>query len=398
MDHRDRRSSVGSRTGGGSVVYGFGWTNPRQPYASPEPSSSRVGVGGRESIERPQNQLGDVMKSVFEKYSHYIVGGLIAIAFLALGIATANAQTFKVATGGSKGTYAAMLKEVQQYCGSELSITEVPSSGSMENINSLIGNQVNGAFVQADVLFYRNRTESLANVKTLMALHPEEVHVVALTQAKEQTLIDKGTCVAGKCFGQKSAPAVYKSVEDLSGYTVGAWGGSVITAQVIRLQSEIPFKVVEFNNDKEALNALADGSIQAILAVGGSPLGFIRDLGKGVKLLGFTESTQERLKGVYNKARLNYTNVTDGLGVSTVSTNALFVVWDYKKNPKVIESLGKLRSCVFNKLGELQETTGTHPKWKLVADAQLTDATQRGKWVWYELPTAKLEVVPARKR
>src|SRR5512141_2081618 len=102
----------------------------------------------------------------------------IFLLLLATSLA-AQAQTLRVATGSPKGTYAAMFKELTQVCGTEVPMVEVPSTGSMDNINQLVGNQVNAAFVQSDVLYLRARTEELGNVKTLLALHNEALHFVA---------------------------------------------------------------------------------------------------------------------------------------------------------------------------------------------------------------------------
>jgi len=71
-----------------------------------------------------------------------------------------------------------MFKELSNACGTEVPLVEVNSTGSMENVNNLVGNQVNAAFVQSDVLYLRARTEELGNVKTLLALHSEQVHIV----------------------------------------------------------------------------------------------------------------------------------------------------------------------------------------------------------------------------
>jgi TRAP-type uncharacterized transport system substrate-binding protein len=292
----------------------------------------------------------------------------------------AEAQQLKVATGGTTGTYSKMLKEITGQCSETgIAIIEQNTSGSMENVNLLAGNQVNGAFVQTDVLFYRGRTEDLGNIKTLLALHPEEVHVVAKSVSGIKEGGKFGTNIGAK-------EVVLSTVSDLAGRSVAAWGGSVITAQVIRLQSELAFNVVEVKGPKEAMAALDSGAVQAIVAVGGSPLGFVEGLDANYKLLQFPESVQSKLKGVYRPARLNYRKMgTAGMGVNTVATDAIFVTREYKTD-KFVNSLGALRGCVLSKLDELKETTGTHPKWQAV------DASNKGKWAWYDLPTKNVAV------
>lgn len=283
------------------------------------------------------------------------------------------AQQLKVATGGPTGTYSKMLKEIVQTCGSNVAITEQNTSGSTENVNLLVGNQVNGGFVQTDVLHFRASTEDMAGIKTLLTLHPEEVHVLVLEGPnKAAGILDR----VG--LGDKTVPL--NSVKDLQGRTVGAVGGSFITAQVIRIQSEVAFKVVEFPDNKALVAALTAKQVDAALMVGGSPLGAVAELKGGYKLLSFPEDLIGKLKNVYRPARLNYTNI-NSRGVQTVATDALFVTREYK-SAKFVEALGGLRSCITKNIDDLKETTGMHPKWQVV------DVNNRGKWPYYELPNA----------
>lgn len=295
---------------------------------------------------------------------------IATFAVYAFTAGLASAQSMHVSTGGPKGTYSAMFKQLAQAC-SAITLVEQNSSGSNENIDRLIGNQVNGAFVQTDVLFFRSRTEDLKNVKTLLALHPEEVHFLTPTVAKFKE---------GGMLGLGGKPPVFNTVSDLSGRGVGAAGGSVTTAKVIRLQSEIDFKVVEFADNASMLNALNEGTIAAGVMVGGSPMADIAALGPDWKLLSFPESVQAKLKGVYRPARLNYSKM-NASGVQTIATDALFVTREYK-TPKMLDQLASFRACAQTAIPELQETMGTHPKWQAV------DVANEGKWNYYQLPAA----------
>ncbi len=287
---------------------------------------------------------------------------------IAASASIASAQ-IKVSTGGATGTYSAMFKQLQSSCSGVVTMTEVNSSGSNENVDRLVGNQVNAIFAQTDVLFYRARTEDLKNVKTLLALHPEEVHLVApsVSKAKE-----------GGVMGIGGKTLVINTINDLSGRPVGAVGGSVTTAQVIRLQSEINFTVVQFDNTKDLMAALVAGTVQAALMVGGSPMADIAALNSSFKLLSIPEAVQAKLKGVYRPARLSYGKM-GASGVQTVATDALFVTREYK-TAKLIDQLARFRTCAEQAIPEIKETTGTHPKWQAV------DPANEGKWSYYVLP------------
>lgn len=297
----------------------------------------------------------------------YVFAAILAIIFSAGCVpGSAHAQSLKVATGSAKGTYSTMLRELKEQC-DVLPFTEQPTDGSMSNVDMLVGNQVNAAFVQSDVLFFRARTENLTNVKTLLALHPEEVHIIALSGPKKE----------GGVMGIGSKAVTLNSVADLAGRQVGAAGGSYITAQVIRLQSEIPFQVVNYTSNDDLIKAVASGSLDAAVIVGGSPMAAVAALDSRFKLLAIPEAVQAKLKSVYSPAKLTYSRM-GAAGVPSVSTDALFVTREYK-TAKMVSQLAGLRRCAVKAIPEIQEALGTHPKWQAV------DVNNRGKWAWYEL-------------
>lgn len=304
----------------------------------------------------------------------------VAATVFAVSTLPAFAQTqLIVSTGSATGTYSRMFKEFQGACKDQIMMIEKPSTGSVENMDRILDNEVNAAIVQTDVLFHRSRNQDLGSIKTLFALHPEEVHLVspAVSPIKE-----------GGVAGLGSKPIQLTDITSLGGRTVAAWGGSFITAQVIRLQSEIPFNVVEMQNFKDAKAALDAGKVAAILMVGGQPMADISNLGRDYKLLGFPEQVVSKLKNVYVPARLNYSGLgVGGQGVQTIATEALFVTRAYKM-PKYVESVSALRACFNAKVDELGETIGTHKKWAAVKTGNT------GKWSYYELP----EVTAAKRK
>lgn len=301
----------------------------------------------------------------------YQAGCALAIlAITALASIDASAQvTLKVATGGPSGTYSPMYKELYGACKDDVSMVEQNTSGSNENVDLLVGNKVNAAFVQTDVLHLRARTENLANVKTLVALHPEEVHFIALSGLGMKS---------GGFLGYGSTKTEFTAVTQLAGLKLGAVGGSVTTAKLIKLLSDIPYEIVEYGKNEEMLGALKTGTIHVAVMVGGQPMSAVEALGAEFKLLDVPEATAAKLKDVYKPARLNYRKM-GAAGIRTISTDALFVTREYK-TPKMIESLSKFRACALSKVDELKETTGTHPKWQAV------DASNHGQWPWYGLP------------
>lgn len=284
--------------------------------------------------------------------------------------------TFIVADGSSSGTYKAMFKQMTSFCNADttgLAVSELESHGAVENLAKLIDNEANGAFLHSDVIFYRNQSEKLEQrVQTLLALYPEEVHVLALRNSKAQT--------EGKFGGFGKKPIDFDFLGDLKGRHVGAAGGGVITATVINNKADLNLSVDEFANGDEALAALNSGAVDAVFYVGGAPLPNIAKLDGGqYKLLAINDSLLPRLQDVYKTARITYTKLSKDQ-ITTVAADALFVTKNYK-TPKMVAALAKFRECFYAHLEEMKETTGLHPKWQLV------DPANQGKWTWFELPT-----------
>jgi len=284
----------------------------------------------------------------------------------------AGAQTLKVATGDPKGNYSRIFKELMAACSNTIQVGEVNTDGSNSNVDMIVRNEVNGAVVQPDVLKFRAFNEDLSGFKTLFTLYPEEIHIVAKAVSG---LTSGGTGVGSLRFNTKDV--VFNSVDDLNGYKIGAAGGSVITARLIKSVADLKYEVVTFSSNDLAKAALDKGEIQALLLVGGQPMAFVDALGPNYKLLRISETASDKLKAVYSPAKLTYTRMGPaGTGIQTMAQRATFIVVDYK-TPKMSSQLLALRSCMTDKLDDLKEKTGNHPKWRTV------NPEDKGNWVWY---------------
>jgi uncharacterized protein len=299
------------------------------------------------------------MKSKF-----LMVAALALVASMAV-----EAQQVKVATGGPKGTYHALFQNISDQCGSQMAMIEVPSSGSLENLDKLSGKEVGAAFVQTDALFASAQGRDLGNIKTLVAFNKESVHLV--------TLANSGLKAGGTLgFGAKEVE--FKTAEDLRGMKVAAAGGSMVTAQLVKAQGQIEWTVVPAKDNDEALALLKSGQVQAVMMVGGQPLGNAKALGSEYKLVGFQPKTIELLKTVYVADKLSYPKLSP-TAVPTIATEALLVTRTYN-TPDKIAMLASFRKCVYDNIGTFQDADGAHPAWAQVS------AENKGKWQYYDLP------------
>ena len=112
---------------------------------------------------------------------------LLGATALLLGMA-ASAQEFVVSTGGKGNTYSKMFNQFSAQCQNEVGVpfVERESTGSVENLDRLLANEVPAANVQVDVLHFRARNEDLSRIKALFALHPEEIHLVTTTATRKE--------------------------------------------------------------------------------------------------------------------------------------------------------------------------------------------------------------------
>lgn len=307
---------------------------------------------------------------------------LLAIALLTTILqrpAHGQATSLKVATGSAAGTYHQMFTELSGQCSDTVTLNENISKGSLDNLAQIIGNKVNAAIIQEDILFLKKRSESvLGNYRTLFVLHPEEVHFISLTAGK--VVIEKE--YMGLRNKQVQLPPL-NNISELAGKTVASWGGSVVTAQIVQLQTGINYTVQEVSGEDAGIAALRSGQVDAIIAVGGAQLPWVEQkLDKTFKLLEVPESAASRMKDVYQKASLSYPNL-GASGVPTIATSAVFITRQYK-TPEYVKALSGLRSCLFKSLDYLKEKDGMHPKWQFVKGVE--DEGYKGTFTWFDLP------------
>lgn len=310
-------------------------------------------------------------------FRRFVGAGLLAFGFMAVTsfVNKASAQNFMVATGAEKGsTYTQMFNELKAACPVP-PLQAIVTNGSIQNIELLTSNKANGAFVQSDLLFFTKSTNAakVANIKTLVGLHPEELHFIARSDSYKS-----GGYGLGK-FKIGGTTVSYNTLNDLAGKAVGAVGGSVLSGRVVAQTSGLNFNVVEYPNNDALKTALLEGQVDSILVVGGAPHALVASLDTNYKLLPVPPDAATRLKDIYSPAVLSYSNLNAN-GVQTISTQALFVTRIYNSQT-MLSNLAALRACFNSKLGDIKDSLGTHAKWQ---DVQ---AGNTGKWPLYDLPT-----------
>lgn len=299
---------------------------------------------------------------------------LLAIASLAACFAAAPAfAQYKIATGNLKAgsTYATMQQQMNAVCTGH-GTTIVESNGTLDNFNMLADNSVNGAWVQADVLFFakKNDPDRVANLFTIVGLHREALHFVARGQ------IESGGFGVGK-FKIGTSTKEMRDLGDARGMRIGAVGGSFETAKIVNAVGGLKMELVRVTDNNQLLGGLKDGKIDVALFVGGINYGPIQQLSREFRLLTVPEDIIKATSDVYSTMSVSYRNL-EQTGVKTLNTQALLVTQNYS-SPKMVAAIKKIRQCFNDNAEDIAESTGTNPAWRDVKKGQ------DGKWPLFKL-------------
>ena len=289
----------------------------------------------------------------------------VLVAASAPALAQSAPKPYIMMTGGTTGTYFQLGKEMHAACGTEHPFeSKVSESGTLGNIEYILTNQAEMGIVQHDglELLARKNKDVKDRIFTLLPLHPEEIHFITKAAPRKE----------GGLMGVGATEVTLNNVTDLKKRKVGAWGGGIVTSQIVNTIALIGWESVELKSADEAIAALNGGHIDAILAVGGQPLGWVQKLNRDYKLLEVPDQIAKMLDAVYSRATVSYRNLGQE-GVPTISVDALLVTRNYTSASHV-KRLVDLRNCVASKIDEIRDERGTHPKWQVI------DPTRGAKW------------------
>ena len=278
------------------------------------------------------------------------VGTTLAIAvFAAIGLVSplsGQPKPLIVSTGDPRGTYVLFFNEIVRVC-PQPPLRGMTSSGSLENLERVINNQVSLAFAQSDVLYAKRLIEhdpSVEQVRTFLVLYLEEVHILVRTSS-----------------------ASIRAFSDLAGKRIGTYGVGRVTSRILFAKTKVqPASLQDLDGPSDAIRELGD-TVDAVIGVGGKPLPWVTGLSSGYKLIPFNMYAD--VSNIYVRGRLEYSNLGQLGPVETVAVPSLLITRDYKK-PEITKPLLQLRGCIVKNLEALRDTVGNHPKWGEVNPTQ----------------------------
>lgn len=295
----------------------------------------------------------------------------LILALTLTSVAHADDLSLVIADDSSSGTYKKMLGEIISVCGTEgFNITEAQgvSGGAPGNLDALMNNKAQAAFLHSDVFFANSQADpTYKRFQTLVALYPEPIHVLALRVSKTPK---KGMLTFGK--------AEFVSLSEMQGQTIGAAGGGVYTAKILKGQGNGGFNVNSYDSGKDAIAALDNGEVSAVIFVGAAPLPNLVTLDRTkYKLLPVGEAIAGNVKGVYRPVTISYNGLTQG-PIQTLAPLATILTRKFS-TPKKIAAQRHFRECFYKHLDELKDSGS--PNWQAV------EAADHGVLDWYEIPT-----------
>jgi TRAP transporter TAXI family solute receptor len=260
-----------------------------------------------------------------------------------------NGGVVGLISGGVTGTYVRIAADLANALddGYQLRVLPIIGKGSVRNIEDLLLLRgVDVAIVQSDVLDFYKRADLVPNIESklryIAKLYNEEVHVLAKLE--------------------------YGTIDDLAGKPVnfGTDGsGTFMTASIIFDDLGID---VDVRSDPEpvALERLRAGEIDAMVFVGGKPVGFIGQVDRSEQLH-LLAIPPERIEAAYLPSELTadaYPNLVDPAEpVQTVAVSAVLAAYNWPAGHPRREKVERfIQSFSANFDGLLEPPF--HPKWQ----------------------------------
>ncbi len=267
------------------------------------------------------------------------------LLLLVLCLHAATAWAFTIATGPSDGTYFQIAQDIKNVAAKEgVDIQIMPTKGSLENIELLGAGKVDLAIMQLDALRFVSEVlkkqqdlNLFDSIKVILNLYHEEIHVLS-----NKNDIESFYQLEGK---------------RLSVGTQG--GGTAVTAAVLLATYDIKADV-SFDSFDDAIKKMEQGSLDAVMFVGGAPVPFIGKLNNKVHFVRLPANPA--LEQIYLRTNIGKSQYSwAAADTETYAVPASLMGLD-KKNEIYTGQMQKLVLAILNSADYLR--ANGHPKWK----------------------------------
>lgn len=314
---------------------------------------------------------------------------LLGIIFPLIASATCSTYTkYQIITGSKTGTYYQIGKNLATHVAPDacIQLEVLNSNGSMENAKNLRSPKfpkLKFAIVQNDVLQELKKATDIGNaaaknlvdnLRVLSPLYNEEIHIISKIGSGIKTYSDlKGKTIS---IGQPKS-------------------GTAMTS--LLLYKELfgkPLKNYKLQNFDDALISLNRGEVDAIIKVGGQPLGRLstgmtKEIAKYIQLVKYDKGSTKHnpITSYYSEIIKKESYPWLSVDIPTLSTKAFLITYNYTRRYTETKIKDFMKS--FKKhLPDMQKNATTdmntpHLKWKQVSSVY--SYTLPGGWTYYKV-------------
>lgn len=270
---------------------------------------------------------------------------LFLIVLLAYLVSPLHGQ-IKIASGIEGEIYTQFANDINNNTLQNIDV--LTTSGSLQNIDMLEDNSVQLAFVQYDVLLFKelDKPGIKDRINVFLPLYEEEIHLITKNNGQINELDD----LVGKRVG----------VGDIK-------SGTFVTSQLIKLKTNLEWQDVDITFSS-SLSALLKDSIDAFFFVGAAPSNKLKrlssDLGQIIKLV---PVFNKNLEDIYQTKKIDkkvYGWMSED--VKTYSVKSVLAVGVQSLSERDVLLLDSLYIDLKSNLLGIQRNTFSHPKWDQV--------------------------------
>ena len=267
------------------------------------------------------------------------------LLILILCLYASAVSAFTIATGPSDGSYFQIAQDIKNVAGKEaIDVQVMPTKGSIENIQLLGAGKVDLAIMQLDALRFVSEVlkkqqdlNLFDNIKVILNLYPEEIHVLSSNKDIES-------------FYQLEGKRISVGTEG---------GGTAVTAAVLLATYDIKADL-SFDTFDDAIKKMEQGNLDAVVFVGGAPVPFIGKLNSKVHFVRLPANPA--LEQIYLRTNVGKSQYSwAAADTETYAVPASLMGLD-KKDESYTAQMQKLVLAILNSADDLR--ANGHPKWK----------------------------------
>lgn len=282
-----------------------------------------------------------------------------AIILTLAGLLTlASAGELRVATGAKGKGYSKFYSELNQVCGSQVTMVEIESKGSLDNADKLVTNEADIGFIQLDTIQQMaNSDDQVKKLRAVASLHSNLLHILTPTSGVVVNVANANK----KAFQIWKEDAIATKVRitkfsQLKGMKVGLVGTSQIMVRKLNSMINHGMQPIDYPTDDAAIKAMQAGQVAAVFTVAAFPHGIVSKLGQAdnVSLVNYDLAPAMP----YETVKKNYSKL-NAYGIQLLGSRNMLMSRSF--NGTKSAEVAKLKSCIAKNLNTFKDDYS--PAW-----------------------------------